>query len=111
LGGTSRKLNKPAGKTLQKTFYAPTLEIKLSNGKTGRFLIDTGSMSSIIGNKLITPNDTIMPTELLLPVANNEALPSHGITTLKFQCQNNNNIEATTDFIIPTINGVDSMDK
>jgi len=72
----------------------------LENGKTGRFLVDTGSMSSIISNRLINPEDKVKSTRIKIAVANNENLPINGITRTEFKLRDNPDIKLESAFIV-----------
>ena len=70
-------------------FYAPTVEIHFPElGKTSKFLLDTGSMSSIISDSILTPSVKLMKTGVSIAIANEEDLDVKGVACLNIQLEN-----------------------
>ena len=55
--------------------------------RSSRFLVDTGAMSSIISDSILTPSAKLMRTGVSIMIANNDTLNIKGVTCLKTNLQ------------------------
>ena len=80
---TALKLDQDDSKN-KTTFYAPTIKVFISPlNRYGTFLIDTGSMSSLLSSSLVDERTKLHKTGVNVTVANDEPLAVLGVTYLK----------------------------